>query len=142
MNKKNAIAINILLLLWFMLDMTGLQIGNKVLVSRSWKEDGIFMLIFISLFILFIFKEKLGKYMLTIWLLMWFVLQFFSHWSFTIADVGIGTDKIKYYEGTIKIIDTTSRYVPDLYHTVEHILILLAIIVMVIFCIRSRGKKN
>lgn len=142
MEKKYAIGINGLLLIWFMLDMTGLELAGKTLVSQAWREDGIFMLIFIGLFLLFIFKESIGKYLLTIWLLMWFVMQFFSHWSFTIAGVGIGTDKIEYYKGTIKIIESYSRYIPDLYHVIEHILILSALIVMMIFCIRNSKRIN
>ena len=32
----------IVLLLWFFLDMTGLYLGDKCLVTRSYKEDGFF----------------------------------------------------------------------------------------------------
>lgn len=142
MKKRYPIILNILLFLWFMLDMTGLQIGGKVLVNQSWQNDGIFMLLFVASLASYIYREKIGKYVLSGWLFMWFIVQFFSHWSFTIANFGIGSNKIEYYEGTIKIINTNNIYVPDLYHTVEHILILAALITMIIFCMKSAKKQE
>lgn len=142
LNKRYPIIFNTLLFLWFMLDMTGFQIGGKILVGQSWKDDGIFMLLFVIAFAAFVFIEKVGKYILSSWLFMWFIVQFFSHWSFTIANFGIGSNKIEYYEGTIKIINTTDIYVPDLYHTVEHILILVSLITVIIFCVYSTKKKK
>lgn len=142
MKKRYPIILNILLFLWFMLDMTGLQIGGKVLVNQSWQDDGIFMLLFVASLASYIYREKIGKYVLSGWLFMWFIVQFSSHWSFTIANFGIGSNKIEYYEGTIKIINTNNIYVPDLYHTVEHILILAALITMIIFCMKSAKKQE
>ena len=45
MRKRYCIVAQIVLLLWFFLDMTGLYFGNKCLVTRSYKEDGICFLI-------------------------------------------------------------------------------------------------
>ena len=47
MKKRYCIVAQIALLLWFFLDMTGLYFGNKCLVTRSYKEDGIFFLIYL-----------------------------------------------------------------------------------------------
>ncbi len=76
MNKKTCIFVNLILLLWFFLDMTGMRINNHILVTRSYKEDGIFFLIFLLVFILFILKDRIGKYFLTTWLFLWFMTQF------------------------------------------------------------------
>ena len=46
MRKRYCIVAQIVLLLWFFLDMTGLYFGNKCLVTRSYKEDGICFLIY------------------------------------------------------------------------------------------------
>lgn len=61
------------------LDMVGLSINGSILVTRSYKDDGIFFLIFLVVFTLFVFKEKVGKYFLLVWLFMWFLTQFLFH---------------------------------------------------------------
>ena len=62
MRKRYCIVAQIALLLWFFLDMTGLYFGNKCLVTRSYKEDGIFFLIYLITIILFLVKKYIGKY--------------------------------------------------------------------------------
>lgn len=42
MRKRIPISINALLLGWFFLDMIGVYIGDKYLVTTSYAEDGIF----------------------------------------------------------------------------------------------------
>lgn len=61
MKKIYCMITQMLLLLWFFLDMIGLNLGDKCLVTRSYKEDGIFFLIYLVAVILFITKEKIGK---------------------------------------------------------------------------------
>ncbi len=70
--KKLPVVTNLCLLLWFFLDMVGMNIGGNVLVTRSFRDDGIFFLIYLVLFISYIVKERTGKYLLTGWLFMWF----------------------------------------------------------------------
>ena len=124
--KKDCIIAKIILLAWFFLDMVGLYFGENYLVTRSWREDGIFFLIFFILLSLFIFKERIGLYMLSTWLSLWLLSQFLSHELFTI--IGGGEGKIHYYKDSIKVVDSNMIYVPDLYHIVLHILILIALV--------------
>ena len=49
MKKIYCIVVQIALLLWFFLDMTGLYFGDKCLVTRSYKEDGIFFIVYLIL---------------------------------------------------------------------------------------------
>lgn len=130
-SKKVSIIANICLLLWFTLDMTGLYFGDKYLVMRSYADDGIFFVIYAAAFALFLFKDKIGKIILSIWLAMWFVTQFMSHWWFTIF--GGGEGKIQYFDGAVKIIESNDIYIPDLYHIVLHILILAAFICTLLY---------
>ena len=44
MKKRYCIIPQILLLFWFFLDMTGIYFRNTYLVTRSYKDDGIFFL--------------------------------------------------------------------------------------------------
>ena len=64
MKKIYCMIAQIVLLLLFFLDMIGLYFGDKCLVTRSYKEDGIFFLIYLATMILFFTKEKIGKWIL------------------------------------------------------------------------------
>lgn len=136
MKKNICIAFQLILLAWFFLDMTGLSVGNKCLVTRSYKEDGIFFVIYLFTFLLFLLKEKIGKWLVTGWLAMWFITQFLSHEWYTIFGSGfMGSveGKINYFSDTIHWITFNGRYFPDVYHTVLHLLILSAFISTVVY---------
>lgn len=47
MKKRYCIIPQILLLFWFFLNMTGMYFRNTYLVARSYKDDGIFFLIYL-----------------------------------------------------------------------------------------------
>ncbi|WP_406242506.1 hypothetical protein ACF3M2_20175 [Tissierella carlieri] len=133
--KKLLIGVNILLLIWFFLDMIGVTFDNKVLVSRAWRDDGIFFVIYIVAIVWFLVKERSGKFVLTTWLSMWFATQLYSHWYFTIF--GPWEGKIRYFADTVKLIPSTTVYIPDLYHIVLHILILIALYSTMIYSVKS-----
>lgn len=140
MNKKTSIVLNFILLLWFFLNMIGMGINGSTLVTKAYSEDGVFFLIFLALFILYVYKDKIGKWLLTTWLFLWFITQFFSHWYFTI--VGPSEGKINFFEETIKLLPSNDIYIPDLYHIILHLLILLSLINMVIHLIKSVGYSK
>lgn len=139
MNKKKIIAINLVLLLWIFLDMVGLKINGHVLVSQSYQEDGLFFIIFLIIFILYVFYEKIGKYLLTGWLFLWFSTQFYFHWFYTIF--GPSEGKINYFADTIKLISSQTIYIPDLYHIILHALILISLIFLLIEMYLKKNRK-
>ena len=103
MKKKYCIIAQMILLLWFFLDMIGIYFGDKCLVTRSYKEDGLFFLIYLVSMILFIVKEEIGKWFVIGCMSMWFLIQFICHEWYTIFNGGfMGTleGKIKYFSGT------------------------------------------
>ena len=143
MKKIYCIIPQILLLFWFFLDMTGAHFGNYNLVTRSYKEDGIFFLIYLAVMILFIFAEKVGKWAVAVWASAWFVIQFLCHEWYTIFGKGIMGSlegKIKFFSGTIKWLEIDGRYIPDVYHTILHILILSVVITSVIYIKNSKKE--
>ena len=143
MKKRYCIITQTLLLLWFFLDMTGVYFSNSYLVTRSYKDDGLFFLIYLVSMILFIFKEKIGKWAVWVWTSLWFVIQFLCHEWYTIFSKGVmGSleDKIKYFSGAIKWIEIDGRYIPDVYHTILHILILAVVITTALY-IRNSKKR-
>lgn len=144
MKKIYCIIIQLTLLIWFFLDMTGLYFGNKCLVTTSYKDDGVFFLIYLAVVILFIVKEWIGKWLAIVWLAVWFVAQFVCHEWYTIFNDGfMGTleGKIKYFSGTVQWLQIEGRYIPDLYHTILHILILCALISTIIYSKNNAKKK-
>lgn len=141
--KKYAIIINVLLLIWYFLSMVGLKIGSKYLVESAFKDEWIFMLIPTLTLLLFVFLGKGGKYVHLIWLAMWFVTQFLSHEWYTIFGSGFMGDtdsKINYFEDCIQLVSCQGRYVPDLYHIMLHVLIILSIISIVITPNKSKKR--
>lgn len=81
--------------------------------------------------ILFHLLQPTGRWILLGILVLWFVVQFLCHWYYTIF--GASESKLKGYNdcfrGTVRIFPVSeTRLIPDLYHIVLHILILLNII--------------
>lgn len=144
MKKNHCIIIHMILLIWFFLDMTGVYFGNKCLVARSYKDDGIFFVIYVVTVILFIVKEKIGKWLVIGWTTMWFATQFVCHEWYTIFNGGfMGTleDKFKYFSGTIQWLKIDGRYIPDVYHTILHILILFALVSTIIYAAEDKKTR-
>jgi len=134
--KRTVVIVNILLLLWFFLDMVGASLGGKVLVSRAWQDDGIFFLLFLAALLWFLFMDRLGKYILTGFLAAWLAVQLYSHWFFTVF--GPWEGKIRYFSGTVKLFVSDVIYIPDIYHIVLHILILCALVSLIRFMIKPK----
>ena len=143
MKKIYCIVVQIALLLWFFLDMTGLYFGDKCLVTRSYKEDGIFFIVYLFTIIVFLIKENVGKWLVIGWTSMWLVIQFMCHEWYTIFGSGfMGTleGKIEYFSGTIQWLQIDGKYIPDVYHTILHILIIFALIVTIIYIEKGSEK--
>lgn len=140
MKKKYVLIFCMILLLWFFLDMVGVDFGGKYLVTRSFTEDGIYFIIYLTALVLFIFKEKIGKYILDAWLLLWFATQFISHWLYTLT--GRGSGKIEYFKDSLKIFESRRRYIPDAYHIVLHLLIITAFVSLNIYMVKNKKRKS
>ena len=147
MRKKHVIMANILLLIWFSMGMLGFSIGNHVLVQEAWFEiDGIWNLIFVGLLILFVVREKYGKYPLSAFLLIWIIAQFRVHWYYTIF--GATLERIesynRYYSNTLNLIPSSDiRIIPDLWHIVLHLFVIVASVITISYCLKvSREKRS
>ncbi len=145
MKKSYCIIAQLLLLLWFFFDMIGIYFGDKCLVTRSYKDDGIFFIIYLITVLLFIIKEKIGKWLVIVWSVIWFIIQFICHEWYTIFNSGfMGTleGKIKYFSGTMQWLKIKGKYIPDIYHTVLHIFILLVLVSTVMYIKKSKSNKS
>ena len=103
-----------------------------------------FFVIYLIAVTLFITKEKIGKWLVSIWTTMWFVTQFLCHEWYTIFNKGfMGTleGKFKNFSGTIQWLQIEGKYIPDVYHTVLHILILVTLTVTIVYVAKDRKRR-
>ncbi len=140
--------INILLvslLFWFTLDITGFSIGNSCLVESPGilSFDTTWWIIFVVCSMLFFLKEKQGKYVLSVFLTVWVIVQYFSHWNYTIF--GVTERKLsgynKFFANTYHIIpQSDSILIPDLYHIILHILLISLLGLMIVYIFQKRNR--
>lgn len=137
-----------ILLLWFTFDMTGLKLGNAKLVTSAFIDepiDFVFYLLYCGCIVFFILKDKIGQYVLSVFIFVWGVIQF-SMYAYS-------GERIKSYNNffadTHHIIDASQNIlIKDTYHIFLDIFILFAFISVLMFTITQttfyvkERKKN
>lgn len=122
--------------IWFLGCTTTWRFGRYTLVEgRGVKSAEFATLCLYSIGLLLYWAVPAGKWILLGMLVLWFVVEFFCHWYFTIF--GVTERKLKGYNecfrNTVRLFPMSeTRLVPDLYHIVQHTLILLNIIICLI----------
>ena len=116
--------------IWFLGCVTTWRFGKVLLVEGVGVKSAEFaMLCMYSIGVLaFHFFRPAGRWILFGVLALWFVVQFFCHWYFTIF--GCSEKKLTGYNecfrDSVRIFPASDkRLIPDLYHMVLHLLILL-----------------
>lgn len=131
-----AIILQAALWIWFLGCTITYRIGKHLLVEGMGIKSAEFaMLCLYSIGLLFYYLLPAGKWILLAVLLLWFILQFFCHWYFTIF--GASERKLKGYNdcfrNTVHLFPMSeTRLIPDLYHIVLHTLILLNIVICLV----------
>lgn len=127
----------LILLIWFFGSIKTYKLKNHILVEgMGIKSAEFFMLCLFCLGVIFNYSiHNIGKWILFAVLMFWFIIQFLCHWYYTIF--GASEQKIAGYnqcfQNTVRIIPMSdARLIPDFYHTVLHVLILINIIFCVI----------
>lgn len=127
-----AILLQAALWIWFLGCVTTYRIGKHLLVEGVGIRSAEFaMLCLYSLGVAaFHSFQPAGIWILTGILLLWFAVQFMCHWYFTIF--GASETKLRGYNecfrDTVRIFPMSDkRLIPDLYHIILHLLILLNI---------------
>ena len=122
--------------IWFLGCTTSWRFGKYTLVEGmgvTSAEFAVLCLYSVGLVLYYLLRPA-GKWILLSLLILWFVVEFFCHWYFTIF--GVTERKLKGYNecfrNTVRIFPMSeTRLVPDLYHIVQHTLILLNIIMII-----------
>lgn len=119
--------------IWFLGCTITYRIGKHLLVEGVGMKSAEFIVLCLYSLGLIAFHcfHPIGKWILFGILLLWFIVQFMFHWYFTIF--GASEKKLQGYNDcfrdSIRIFPMSDqRLIPDLYHIVLHILILINII--------------
>lgn len=119
--------------IWFLGCTTTYRIGKHLLVEGVGIKSAEFVMLCLYSIGLVSrhFFQPAGKWILLAVLILWLVVQFFCHWYYTIF--GASEKKLKGYNdcfrGTVRLFPMSqTRLVPDLYHIILHVLILINII--------------
>ena len=122
---------------WFLGCTVTYRIGKHLLVDGvGLKSAEFIMLCLYSLgLIAFHCFHPTGKWILFGILVLWFIVQFMCHWYYTIF--GASERKLQGYNdcfrGTVRLFPMSDkRLVPDLYHIILHILILINIVLCLV----------
>lgn len=119
--------------IWFLGCTVTYRIGKALLVEGMGVKSAEFAVLCLYSAGLAAFHclQPAGKWILAGILLLWFAVQFMCHWYFTLF--GVSERKLKGYNesfrGTVRIFPMSDqRLIPDMYHIVLHILILVNIV--------------
>ncbi len=136
-DRMALIALQFGLWIWFLGCIITYRAGRRLLVEGvGLKSAECLMLCLYSIGIAaFWLVPAAGRWILLFVLVLWFAVQFFCHWYYTIF--GASEKKLQGYnacfEKTIRLIPASkTRLIPDLYHMVLHLLILANIVVAII----------
>ena len=131
-----ASVLQLFLWIWFLGCVTTYRLGKVLLVEGMGIRSAEFVMLVLYTLgaAAFRFLGAAGKWILFAVLVLWFTVQFFCHWRYTLF--GASPKKIEGYNdcfrGTARLFpERGDRLVPDLYHIVLHVLIL----VNIVFCL-------
>jgi len=129
----------IVLLAWFSLAVIGVSFGDTKLTLRDYDFTTIlFFVIYAILVVLFFWKEKIFKYVLLVFTVLWLGGQAANYFK---SPDGIAQYN-NIFSDTHHIIPASDTIaVPDTYHLLLQILILLALVSLIAYCIQTRSKK-
>jgi len=122
-----------LLWIWFLGCTISWRIGKYTLVEGMGIKSAEFgmLCLYSAGLLLFYVARPAGRWILFGVLVLWFVVEFFCHWYYTLF--GASERKLQGYNdcfrGTVRLFPMSeTRLVPDLYHIVQHTLILVNIV--------------
>ena len=127
--------IQVLLWIWFLGAVITYRFGKLALVDGEGIKSAEFIVLCLySAGIAVFHTVSFGVWILLGILILWFVVQFFCHWYYTIF--GASEAKLRGYndcfKDTVRIFPMSeTRLVPDLYHIVLHVLIMANILICI-----------
>jgi len=136
-NGMMTMGLQIILWIWFLGCVITWRFGKVLLVEGVGCKSAEFVVLCLYGIgiVLFHAFQPAGRWILLAILILWFTVQFFCHWYYTIF--GVTKEKLAGYNdcfrGTVRIFPVSEkRLIPDFYHIMLHVLILLNIICCII----------
>ena len=130
------IVFQLALWVWFLGCTITYRIGKRLLVEGMGVKSAEFAVLCLYSLGLIAYHcfQPAGKWVLFSILLLWFAVQFMCHWYYTIF--GASESKLKGYNECFKdavrlFPMSEKRLVPDLYHIILHVLILINLILCI-----------
>lgn len=127
----------VVLWIWFLGCTITYRVGKTLLVEGVGPKSAEFAVLCLYSFGIIVFHcfQPAGKWILFGILMLWFIVQFMCHWYYTIF--GANERKLQGYNDcfrdSVRIFPMSDkRLIPDLYHIVLHILILINMIMCLI----------
>ena len=121
--------------IWFLGCTVSYRVGKKTLVEGMGVHSAEFAMlcVYTAALVSYYCFQPAGRWILFGVMVLWFAVEFFCHWYYTIF--GAGESKLKGYNdcfrNTIRIFPMSdTRLIPDFYHVVQHLLILANILVL------------
>ncbi|MDF2535470.1 MAG: hypothetical protein K0R18_1629 [Bacillales bacterium] len=141
MKKTTNILVSVLFF-WFTLDILGVKIGNFYLVESAIKDepiDIIWWIIFIICFVIFIMKDKIGKYILLSFVSIWCFIQYSMYFN--------SAKRIERYNSFFKethhIISPSNEFlIKDTYHIFLDLFLFVVLINLITFAVKSKRSHN
>lgn len=125
-----SLVFQVILWIWFLGCVITWRAGRHLLVEGMGVRSAEFSMLclYTAGMAAFLFFRPAGRWILLTILVLWFAVQFFCHWYHTLF--GASPEKIRGYNecfrNTVRIFPASEeRLVPDLYHIVLHLLILV-----------------
>lgn len=133
----------LILFVWFLGCTITYKFGKHTLVEGMGTRSAEFamLLIYATCLLFTMLYPNIGQWGVLLILLFWIIIQFFCHWYYTIF--GASDVKIKGYNecfrDTVRIFpQSDKKLIPDFYHIVLHILILINITLSIVYLLFIR----
>ena len=124
--------------IWFLGCVITYRFGRHLLVEGMGIKSAEFVMLclYSAGLVSYYLIRPIGKWVLLGVLILWLIVQFFCHWRYTIF--GASEKKLAGYNdcfrGTVRLLKASEkRLIPDLYHIILHLLIILNIIFLCLF---------
>ena len=130
--------VQVILLAWFSLAVIGVSFGNTILTLRDYDFTTVlFFGIYTVLVVLFFLKENIFKYVNAVLCFFWFLAQMMNFFA---SPNGVANYNRIFSETHHILPPSDTIAVPNTYHLVLQILIVLVFISLLVYCIRTRIK--
>jgi hypothetical protein len=132
------------LLAWFTLDLTGFSFGDLILVISAFSDepvDAAFWLLYAACVSAFVFKERVGRWLLPTFAAIWGFIQFGMYLQASPEHIA-SYNAFFAHEGTAYLVTPSDTVlIKDAYHMVLDLLIAVTFVLSLVYLVQSLRQK-